>query len=163
MANHTIAYDEVFEVVKDAKISADLATSTMNDLLMFDKINSFSFEIFTTITTAWPFIVNCVKPFKTQARVSKLNLTCTIDAPEHKTVNVLIDQPKIEQVVRNFITNAIKFTQAGGTLAMHVSVLPHFTNNTGGLPEGDLGVLRFSLKDTGAGISHVRCNPIVAI
>lgn len=156
MSNKTITYEEAIDVLKDAKISADLATSTMNDLLMFDKISTSKFEIFTTVTRAWGFIVNCVRPFRTQTRVSKLDLTCTIDTPQHKDITLLIDQPKIEQVVRNFLTNAIKFTQAGGALSVQVSVQPAYSNgNPSNLSVGDMGIMRISLSDTGPGISKV--------
>lgn len=157
MSNKAITYEEAIDVIKDAKISADLATSTMNDLLMFDKISTSKFEIFTSVTRAWGFIVNCVRPFRTQTRVSKLDLTCTIDTPQHKDITLLIDQPKIEQVVRNFLTNAIKFTQAGGCLSMQVSVQPAYSNgNPSNLSVGDMGIMRISLSDTGPGISKVR-------
>ena len=144
------------DVIKDAKISADIATSTMNDLLMFDKISTSKFEIFTKITNGWTFLLDCVKPFKTQARLSQLTLSCTTNDDDSKPLAILIDKPKMEQVVRNFLTNAIKFTPSQGILRLQMSVHHGFTNgNPLGKTIGDAGVMRVSLNDTGPGISKV--------
>ena len=156
MADKLISYEDAIEVIKDAKIAADIATSTMNDLLMFDKISTSKFEIFTKIARGWAFVVTSVKPFRTQARVTNLSLSCEIDDRAHKDATLLIDTPKMEQVVRNFLTNAIKFTPAGGALAVKVSIHSGFScGNPADRSVGDLGVMRVSLRDSGPGISKV--------
>ncbi len=58
--------DAILEVVKDAKVTCELATSTLNDLLMFDKIETGMLEVSTVECDAWEFVNNCVKPFQLQ-------------------------------------------------------------------------------------------------
>jgi signal transduction histidine kinase len=57
----------------------------------------------------------------------------TADAPL-----VSVDPPKIEQVATNYLTNALKYTPAGGTITVRVG-------------PSDLGA-RFSVSDSGVGI-----------
>mmetsp|Transcript_24831 Transcript_24831/g.41380 ORF Transcript_24831/g.41380 Transcript_24831/m.41380 type:complete len:896 (-) Transcript_24831:188-2875(-) len=149
-----ISLDEIEEVVRDAKLSAEIATSTMNDLLLFDKITSSNFEIFPRTIRGWRFVKDCVRPFKTQAIMSNLTFKCSLENEIHQDMNIVVDRPKMEQVVRNFITNAIKFTPSGGTLVITVSVLDNFCDrNPKHLMLGDGGIMRIAVRDTGAGIS----------
>jgi len=64
------------------------------------------------------------------------NITLTIEASE--TPPVSVDTGKIEQVATNYLTNALKYTPAGGTITVRVG-------------PGELGT-RFSVTDTGVGI-----------
>ncbi len=56
----------ILDVVRDSRAAADMATSTLNDLLMFDKIETGMLEITTTECDMWEFVQQCVKPFSLQ-------------------------------------------------------------------------------------------------
>ncbi len=62
------SFEDVLEVVKDAKVTCELATSTLNDLLMFDKMETGMLEVSTVECDAWEFINSCVRPFLLQVR-----------------------------------------------------------------------------------------------
>ncbi len=64
--NPNLTMVEVQDVVRDAKISCEIATSTLNDLLMFDKMETGMLDIATTECNARDFVVSCLKPFKLQ-------------------------------------------------------------------------------------------------
>ncbi|WP_081344622.1 ATP-binding protein [Janthinobacterium lividum] len=66
-------------------------------------------------------------------------LTLTFIAPD-PALQIHTDEGKLSQILRNFIANALKFTEAG---AIIVSATP--------LPEQD--AIRFSVSDTGLGIA----------
>ena len=57
---------DILEIAIEAKISCDLATGTVNDLLMFDKMESGMMELARVDCDAWEFIQSCVKPFNLQ-------------------------------------------------------------------------------------------------
>nr|WP_314629585.1 ATP-binding protein [uncultured Janthinobacterium sp.] len=67
------------------------------------------------------------------------SLTLTFIAPD-PALHIHTDEGKLSQILRNFISNALKFTEAG---AIIVSATP--------LPERD--AIRFSVSDTGLGIA----------
>ena len=199
-------FEEVLEVVKDAKVTCELATSTLNDLLMFDKIETGMLEVSTTVSDAWDFAQSCINPFRlqvcifvcqytphssnhiVQAATTNVALGCTLIPAvevtnaegalreffvsgsthphwlcEHREISMNIDKYKMEQVVRNFMTNALKFTPAYGDIAVNVSVLDCYSPNihaSGDLAERQpltkQSVLRLEVVDGGAGIAPVR-------
>jgi signal transduction histidine kinase len=84
---------------------------------------------------------------------------------------VRIDKPKFIQVIRNLVSNALKFTPAEGSVTVQVEARcedetgsARETTVNGPRREGDLcvarravrySVLRVTVSDTGAGISEV--------
>ncbi len=58
--------DSILEIVSEAKVTCELATNTLNDLLMFDKMETGMLEIAAVECAAWHFIQSCVKPFQLQ-------------------------------------------------------------------------------------------------
>ena len=60
--------------------------------------------------------------------------------------DVFCDKTRLNQVLMNLISNAIKFTPAGGTISVRVSQLPGKKN--------DKGLYEIRVKDTGIGMSR---------
>jgi len=74
------------------------------------------------------------------------------------------DRYKLSQVIRNFISNAIKFTPEGGTISVIVQIKQKSMlrlSLTGRLLLGSIKpsktALRIEVRDTGHGIAKVRC------
>jgi signal transduction histidine kinase len=65
------------------------------------------------------------------------------------TVKILADEHKLAQVVRNLVSNGLKFTPANGKVAITVSLFQKEHE------KGDGYHLRLDVKDSGAGISEV--------
>ena len=65
-----------------------------------------------------------------------------------RDVMVHADVHKLGQVVRNLVSNALKFTPAGGRVTLDAKLVPG-----GGAEEHRV---RFEVSDTGPGISQVR-------
>ena len=61
---------------------------------------------------------------------------------------LLADEHKLAQVVRNLVSNGLKFTPAGGRVVVSVAYLAAEEHAVKGL-------LKVSVTDTGAGISQV--------
>jgi signal transduction histidine kinase len=70
-------------------------------------------------------------------------------------VTILADEHKLAQVIRNLVSNGLKFTPANGQVTITVSLFQ----------KGDDGervlCLRLDVKDTGAGISEASDTPNV--
>ena len=66
------------------------------------------------------------------------------------------DKSKLDQVLRNFLSNALKFTPRKGTVEVHTSLVTD-TIVTDSHPHGiEQTFLRIEVTDSGPGISKVR-------
>lgn len=108
----------------------------VNDLLDVAKIESGKLEINPTMADLQSVIKQCYSTLKILANKKNihLNFLAATNLPR-----ISIDVPKINQVVNNLISNAIKFTNPGGK----VSLLVEEEENT---------FLKVSVIDTGEGI-----------
>eukprot|EP01034_Spumella_vulgaris_P027841 gene27841-34622_t len=170
MTSHKLSYDSALEVVRDTKIAAEIATSTLNDLLMFDKIETGMLEVATADCDMWEFVNHCVKPFQLQASADQVTLSCNRVVGDDMTdlearsqeLLVKIDKYKMEQVVRNFLTNALKFTPEEGNISVNVMTREAFSSapqkqasvtETGDLTVTSVPVIRVEVVDSGPGIT----------
>ena len=89
------------------------------------------------LVAACELLASASRRMQLQAERAGLNLhvECAEDLP-----NVRIDSQRLEQVLVNLIHNAVKFTRAGGEVAL--------------MAEAVDGSVRFAVRDSGVGISE---------
>ena len=88
-------------------------------------------------------ISEVIRVFESQAREKNITLTCEVDV-EHEYI--LCDVVKIREVLTNLVSNAIKYTPAGGSVSVNIKELP--SNREG------VVVYRTVIADTGIGMSQ---------
>jgi hypothetical protein len=108
--------------------SSDAATLVLNDLINYDNITLGGMTIESAPLNMWNTISATIKPFYVQARQNSIEiiLNMEVDAEsltlmEHQLLSrlkVIGDPVKIVQVLRNMLSNAIKFTPTGGTVTI---------------------------------------------
>ena len=138
----------LISMVHDLRESTLIATEILNDLLNYEKLESGIMRLEKTTVYPIPFILKIAKPFKVQAaqkdiimNVLEGQLQSGSDLSKW-TVN--IDESKLGQALRNFISNAIKFSQPDSVMQVGASRItgadfsPH---------------LRIEVTDTGHGIA----------
>lgn len=131
----------VREYLATVKSNARLLLDLLNDLLDFSKLEAGKF-----VLEARPFrlrhaIDDVQRNLSFRAAEKKLDFTTDVD--EKLPDDVLGDQLRLEQVLLNLVSNAIKFTEAG-----HVRLMVKAKDL---LPTEAL--VEFSVEDTGIGIS----------
>ena len=122
---------QVQYIMKGAVSLGDL----VNDLLDIAKIEAGKTEINPTkfyVSEMFSALRGMLKPLLVSNQLA-LNFTF----PE-EDIELYQDEPKISQIIRNFISNALKFTEAGS-----IDVSVSIDNND---------YVTFSVKDTGLGI-----------
>jgi len=88
-----------------------------------------------------------VQPFYIQAREKDITLKFVDEmnlADKLSSINLSIDRNKLNQVMRNLISNALKFTPAGGLVCIFATIR---------IDEKRQKVLNISVQDTGHGIA----------
>ncbi len=93
-----------------------------------------------------PFIESLRHKYASDVELHGLRFDCAMPEPEaFEAAAVRIDPLRIEQVVNNFITNAVKFTGPGGTILLSVQL------DRLSITEGRV---RVRIQDTGPGIDE---------
>lgn len=120
--------------------SADSLLQIIGDILDFSKIEAGKLELAPQPVDLRRLIEGCVLNFVAAASSKGLSLDCRIDPALGPAY--LADALRLRQVLGNFLSNAIKFTEQGG---VHVSLER--------IGRGERGErLRLSVSDTGIGI-----------
>ena len=134
------------ELVGEISDSCKIAVSILDDLLAYEKIESGLFTLERSRVHFASLIAESTKPFYLSASAKGLQLNVMEDLNEDtfKEIFVEVDVAKISQVIRNFLSNACKFTPTGGIVSVSVHLQP----------EGAPTAVTFKVRDTGAGISH---------
>ena len=141
---------EVVEIVGSLRESCSTAVEILNELLQYEKIEAGLMTLEKESIYPLPFILKACSPFLIQAQQKGIELSILTHEMEHATSTFLrhwkvsIDQSKMSQVLRNFCSNAIKFTESGGKVDVTATLVEEYEGPT---------FLRIEVKDSGFGIA----------
>lgn len=113
----------------------DLLT-LINDILDLSKVEAGHLEVHPGEVSVERIVRTLERTFEPLAREKKLSFSVTRDASSPRVFQS--DAQRIEQVLKNLVSNAVKFTDTG-SVTVRVS--------------GDEHSVRFSVRDTGIGIA----------
>ncbi|MCI9615118.1 MAG: response regulator [Dorea sp.] len=141
------AHIENTEQVQDylAKIttSSNHLLSLINDVLDMSRIESGKVKI-EEMESSLPEIMHDLKTI-VQADITSKRLEFFIDTDDVVNEHVLCDKLRLNQVLLNLLSNAMKFTKPGGVVGVRIL-------QKGNAPEG-LASYEFQVRDTGIGMS----------
>ena len=130
------------EILADVNVACRTTVDILNDLLCFDKLESGILVAHKHEVPVLSFVTDCVGMFSAQARESGVTIAVVngsdrnsadnspvsserspcINLLESDTIN--IDKFKMDQVLRNLISNALKFTPRGGVVTISATFAP---------------------------------------
>jgi len=171
---------EWVHLINDIEESSTNAVKVLNEFMSYDKIEMRTLHIEKEVLPICALLQSSVKPFYIQAREKGVNMSFRVETnlsllssddqqqDAMKSLVVLGDQIKLNQVFRNLVSNALKFTDPKGTVSIVLSWVP-----TQVLPEGAAlakdpaivqalegaarieaaGTIRITVEDSGAGLS----------
>jgi signal transduction histidine kinase len=97
--------------------NADRLNIIIADLLDMSKAESGSLTIAADALDLRPFLVKVMEPFETQAEGAGIGISLEIESSGSLPL-VLADANRIEQVVANLLSNALKATPKGGSITL---------------------------------------------
>ena len=135
--------------------SIDRLTRLLDNLLDVSRINSGNYTSEPRWVDAGDFAAEVMGAFTALFNVRRQRLKYSVS---DDLFRIYVDAPKLEQILINFLNNAMKFTPEGGEVELGVEragieVLP---DDLRILPWGELGGLafvRFTVRDTGIGMT----------
>jgi two-component system, NarL family, sensor histidine kinase EvgS len=113
----------------------------IDDILDFSKIEAGKLELVPTAASIPAVVASVFEIYAGNASSKDLLLKCFVD-PDISPA-VIVDPVRLQQILRNFVSNAIKFT-AHGSVEIRAVLIER---------RSDTHVVRFSVTDTGIGIS----------
>ncbi|MGN6309098.1 MAG: sensor histidine kinase [Xanthobacteraceae bacterium] len=110
--------------------------AVVNGILDMSKMESGTFEIAPEPFDPHPALVNCCSLLALKARDNGIDLVTTVrsDLPQ-----IVADPRAFKQIILNLVSNAIKFTERGGTVTVSAQM--------------ERGKLLLRVRDTGVGIA----------
>ena len=137
----TTLNERQYRYLETVKISAQSLLNIVNDILDFSKIEAGKLELDPVPADVHELADKALLMFKYQASRKQLDLVLDVD--ETTDFNVVVDPHRLNQVILNLVSNAVKFTDEGSVnLALNLDELP-----------SGMGRLRVSVHDTGIGIA----------
>ena len=138
---------KVDNYLKIIQTSAYSLLGIINDILDFSKIEAGKFELKPRIFRLSEVFDRVMELFFSKAAEKGIELLVDCDPDTPKVLEG--DPLRLQQILTNLISNAIKFTESGGVILISV--------NPSMVPVDDIAddrvTLSFSVKDTGTGIA----------
>ena len=128
------------EVIHSLQFSANHLLGLINDILDFSKMEAGKIELEKTPFDPAALLLGITNNYQPLAKAKGIELHTSID--KKLPANITGDPVRLSQIINNLVSNAIKFTKAGGvTVAMHQESIVD-----------DTCQISFMVKDTGIGI-----------
>jgi len=142
-ASHMDHPEQVKDYLQKITISSQHLLSLINDVLDMSRIESGKVTIEET-EVHLPDVIHDLRTI-IQVNVTAKQQELLIDTQDVKHEDIITDKLRLNQILLNILSNAIKFTPAGGTISFRLIEEP--TSNA------DVADYVFRIKDNGIGMS----------
>ena len=136
--------EQVLDYLKKISTSSQHLLSLINDVLDMSRIESGKVKI-EEKAVHLPDLIHDVRSI-IQPNVSAKRLSLFIDTMDVENEDIITDPLRLNQILLNILSNAIKFTPTGGMISIRIS-------EKNGAPKGR-ACYEFRIKDNGIGMSE---------
>ncbi len=139
----TELHDEQREFIDIIEKSSENLLEIINNILDLSKIESNKLEIEEIVFSPIEEFESAVEVYAVRASEKHIDLACFIDPSLERPIKG--DPTKIKEVIINLISNAVKFTNSGGTVNVDVRRIA--------CEEPNRVKVKFEVKDSGIGVT----------
>ena len=143
-ATHIDNREQVLDYLKKISTSSQHLLSLINDVLDMSRIESGKVKI-EEKAVHLPDLVHDVRSI-IQPNVAAKRLSLFIDTMDIEDEDIITDPLRLNQILLNILSNAIKFTPTGGMISIRIA-------QKNGTPKGCV-CYEFRIKDNGIGMSE---------
>lgn len=133
--------EKMGDCLKKIEVSAQHLLELINDILEISRMEQTDLRLKNDPCDLQATISQCLSAFQSQAELQHKNLEVTFDLTYPR---VYADAFRLQQVLNNLVSNAMKFTNEGDRIEVEVSQSPQKVG----------GVCRIIVRDTGIGMSE---------
>lgn len=155
--NKDVAKKEIDENLDLIHRNAKNLDKLINQLLDFRKLQTGYLKLNLTEADIVEFIKQTVLSFADFAKEKEINLKFTT---LKKQLTAVFDPDKIEKIINNLLSNALKFTDQGGTVSVNISLVFDADEDDFQDDEKEKQSIEITVKDTGKGIPTNNINKI---
>lgn len=140
------APDQLKSYLEIAKRNSTKLSNMVNQILDFSRLKSGQMVMHTDLVPVYDLLKEAADDVKTWAMDKKIQIVVEVN---DKKLSLEADRERLMQAVTNLISNALKFTPAGGTVTLRAGVAEpseHF------IPDSSVRFIQFEVADTGVGI-----------
>ncbi|MFV0593982.1 MAG: two-component regulator propeller domain-containing protein [Draconibacterium sp.] len=131
--------------------NAENLNKLINQLLDFRKLQTGTLKLNLTEADIVGFIRSIVDSFNDYAIEKNIKLSFNT---LKKRLFMSFDPDKIEKILNNLLSNAFKFTEAGGSISVNLSLIFDSEHDDFSATGDEKQFIEISIKDTGKGISN---------
>lgn len=140
LMSHDLNTSETKEYLSQIKNSGENLLNIINDIVDFSKIESGQLVIRKEVFDLNTLLHNVIHAGKALIKARDKHITLSLDKETANAAAYINSDPyRLEQILLNLISNAVKFTDEGGIVLKYVA--------------GPNALLSFMVSDTGQGIS----------
>ena len=143
-ATHIDNKEQVLDYLKKISTSSQHLLSLINDVLDMSRIESGKVKI-EEKAVHLPDLIHDVRSI-IQPNISAKRLSLFIDTMDVENEDIITDPLRLNQILLNILSNAIKFTPTGGMISIRIA-------EKNGAPAGR-ACYEFRIKDNGIGMSE---------
>ena len=143
-ASHIDNKEQVQDYLGKISVSSQHLLSLINDVLDMSRIESGKVTIEET-DVHLPDVIHDLRTI-IQSNITSKQHELFIDTQDVVHEDIITDKLRLNQILLNILSNAIKFTPAGGTISFRVIEKPS--------PVDNLANFEFRIKDNGIGMSE---------
>ena len=143
-ATHIDNREQVLDYLKKISTSSQHLLSLINDVLDMSRIESGKVKI-EEKAVHLPDLVHDVRSI-IQPNVAAKRLSLFIDTMDIEDEDIITDPLRLNQILLNILSNAVKFTPTGGMISIRIA-------QKNGAPKGCV-CYEFRIKDNGIGMSE---------
>ena len=131
------------DYLKKIQASGRLLLDLVNDTLELSRIESSKLVLEPELANSREILETVITALKPSAELK--NICLNADTARFPAATVWVDRLKVQKIILNLVSNAIKYTPAGGTVTITASVLEPPVSGCN---------RRFTVEDTGIGMSE---------